>query len=44
MVVKSVGEDLVGCQTVPGMKKPTQHVRPENRSDIRERSDDTTSD
>ena len=42
MVVKSVGEDLVGCRTAPGMKK-TQHVRPENGSDIRERSDGTTS-
>lgn len=34
MVAKNVGEDLVGCQTVPGMKKPTQHVRPESRSVI----------
>lgn len=34
MIAKNVGEDLVGCQTVPGMKKPTQHVRPESRSVI----------
>lgn len=34
MVVQSVGGGLVGCQTVPGMKKPIQHVRPENRSGI----------
>lgn len=33
-VAKNVGEDLVDCQTVPGMKKPTQHVRPESRSVI----------
>lgn len=34
MVAKNVGEDLVGCQTVPGMKKPTPHVRPESRNVI----------
>lgn len=34
MVAKNVGEDLVGCQTVLGMKKPTPHVRPESRNVI----------
>lgn len=34
MIAKNVGEDLVDCQTVPGMKKPTQHVRPESRSGV----------
>lgn len=34
MVAENVGEDLVGCQTVPGTKKPTQLVRPESRSVI----------
>lgn len=34
MVAKNVGEDLVDCQTVLAMKKPTQHVRPESRSRI----------
>lgn len=34
-VAKNVGEDLVGCPTAPGMKKPTQHVRPESRNGIK---------
>ncbi|KAG8506439.1 Zinc finger protein 200, partial [Galemys pyrenaicus] len=32
MVAEDVGEDLVDCQIVPGMKKPIWHVKPENRS------------
>ncbi|KAK2500841.1 hypothetical protein MC885_002610, partial [Smutsia gigantea] len=32
MVAESVGEDLVGCQTVPGMKKSTHHVRTKSGS------------
>lgn len=31
---KNVGEDSVGCQTVPGTRKPIWHVKPESRSGI----------
>lgn len=35
IVAKHVGEDLVGCPTAPGMKKPIRHVRPESRNGIK---------
>lgn len=33
MAARNVGEDLVGCQTVPDMREPTPRVRPGSRKE-----------
>lgn len=35
IVAETVGEGLVDCPIAPGMRKPTQRVRPENTSETR---------